>query len=386
MVSRAHIIVLINRIARIFFVLLFLFFQVLISGQFKSIGVPEIINITQYEYGGKAQIWDIIQDKQGNIYLGNNAGVLSFDGEDWEVLPVSNNSIVRSLAIGLDGRIYVGAYNEIGVIEKSRSERLVYKSLNHLIPEAAGDYDDVWKIYQTRFGIIFQSFEYIYMYEDDSIEVIKPGERFGYSYYLNNNFYVVEKGIGLRMLVNGALVTISDDPMFSMDEIHSITPFKSNDLLIGTLSHGLHILHEDRLQKWETEISKELEEHQLYSGAAHKETYLFGTIKNGLYIIDENGTIIQHLNRSSGLKNNTILSLFLDERRNLWLGLDNGIDYLKTSLPISYLNYTFNIETAYTSIFYDDRFYVGTNQGLFTKKASELENFSETEFEFVRGN
>lgn len=367
------------------FIPLFLLMLNQLAGQFKSIGVPEIINIPRQEYGADAQNWDIIQDNRGILYLGNKDGILTFDGEDWETMPVSNHSMVRSLAVGSDGRIYVGAYNEIGVMERSSRGQLMYSSLNHLVPDESKDYDDVWNVYQTRFGLIFQCFEYVFIYQNDTIQVLKPGERFGYSYYLNNNFYVVEKGIGLRVLVNGELVTLSDDPLFTVDEIHSINQINSDDLLIGSLSNGLYILHDQVLDNWGTEISAELEEHKLYCGTAYKTMHLFGTIKNGLYVVDESGKIRQHLNRSSGLQNNTVLSLFIDDLDNVWLGLDNGIDYLKTSLPLSYLNYNFNIETAYATMYHDGRLYVGTNQGLFTILYDELENFTDVKFDLVKG-
>jgi len=369
----------------LWFIALLLILQVHLIGQIKSIGVPEIRNIPRNEYGGDGQSWDIIEDKQGNLYLGNNAGVLKFNGENWSLFPVNNKSIVRSLASGSEGRIYVGAYNEIGVLEKSDRHGLQYRSLNHLIPEQARNFDDVWKIHQTRFGVIFQSFEYIFIYSNDTIEVLKPQERFGYSYYLDGTFYVVDKGIGLRVLTGNSLQTISDDPVFSSDEIHSLASFGSNDLLIGTLGNGLYTLKNGHLKAWETEISQQLMEHKLYCGSAVDKLYLFGTIKNGLYIVDQNGQINQHLNRSNGLQNSTILSLFLDHQKNIWLGLDNGIDFIRASLPISYINYNNNISTSYSSITYKDRLYVGTNQGLYTKKVADLNNYSDIKYDLIDG-
>jgi len=196
---------------------------------------------------------------------------------------------------------------------------------------------------------------------------------------------VVEKGIGLRVLKNGSLQSVSIDPVFSLDEIHSIETFKSNDLLIGTLSNGLYILQDDGLLRWDTEISHKLIEDKLYCGSSINKLYLFGTIKNGLYIVDQNGKIKQHLNRLNGLQNNTILSIFPDHQKNIWLGLDNGIDFLKSSLPISIINYNFNIATAYSTVIYNERLYVGTNQGLYSKKLANLRGYSDIKFDLVEG-
>ncbi|HAH57360.1 MAG TPA: hypothetical protein DCL86_04370, partial [Bacteroidales bacterium] len=65
---------------------------------------------------------------------------------------------------------------------------------------------------------------------------------------------------------------------------------------------------------------------------------------NGVYITDQHGNIFQHLNRSRGMQNNTVLSLYQDWHNNLWLGLDNGVDYAEINSPISLLDFNYNLE------------------------------------------
>lgn len=356
-----------------------------LSGQFKSIGVPEIWNIGRSEYRGGTQNWNIVDDEQGNIYVANNNGVLRFDGEDWEIFPSSNNSIVRSLAYGTDKKVYVGAYNEIGVLEKSERAGIRYQTLNHLIPEDARNFDDVWNIYQTSFGVIFQSFESIFIYRDSTIKVIKPRERFGNSFYIDNDYYVVEAGIGLRVLSDDTLRTVIDDAVFTRDEINSLTPFKGKALLIGTMNNGLYILKGQRLQRWDSEISRELMRSKLYCGSVQNDMYLFGTIKSGLFVVNEQGEILENLSRSNGLQNNTVLSLFADRQNNVWLGLDIGIDFLKASLPTSVINDNFNIASTYATAIYKERLYIGTNQGLFTKELDKLRSHINIKYDLVEG-
>ncbi len=356
-----------------------------LSGQFKSIGVPEIWNIGRSEYRGGTQNWDIVDDEQGNIYVANNNGVLRFDGEDWELFPSSNNSIVRSLAYGTDKKVYVGAYNEIGVLDKSERTGIRYRTLNHLIPEDARNFDDVWNICQTRFGVVFQSFESIFIYSDSTIRVIKPRERFGNSFYVNNDYYVVEAGIGLRVLLDDSLRTVNDDPLFTRDEINSLTPFGGTALLVGTMNNGLHILADQGLQRWDTEISRELVRSKLYCGSVQNQTYLFGTIKSGLFVVNERGEILENLSRSNGLQNNTVLSLFADRQNNVWLGLDIGIDFLKASLPTSVINDNFNIASTYATAICKGRLYIGTNQGLYTKELDKIRSHINIKYDLVEG-
>jgi len=370
---------------KIFLLLLFFIQAISLRGQFKSIGVPEIWNIERDEYRGGTQNWNIVDDEQGNIYVANNNGILRFDGEDWEIFPASNNSVVRSLAYGDDKKVYVGAYNEIGVLEKSERTGFRYYTLNHLIPEEAKNFDDVWNIYQTRYGVVFQSFESVFIYKDNAVQVFKPKERFGNSFYVNNDYYVVEIGVGLRVLKNDTLRTVNDDFLFTRDEITSLISFNANELLIGTMNNGLYILSDKKMRRWDTEITGELIKSKLYCGSVHNDTYLFGTIKSGLFVVNARGEILEHLSRSNGLQNNTVLSLFADRQNNVWLGLDIGIDFLKTSLPTSVINDNFNIASTYTTATHKGRLYIGTNQGLYTKELDKLRSHINIKYDLVEG-
>ena len=94
--------------------------------------------------------------------------------------------------------------------------------------------------------------------------------------------------------------------------------------------------------------------------------YAYGTILNGLIIIDETGKVVQRINKSSGLQNNTVLSLYADSEQNLWAGLDNGIDRIELNSPLYfYFDKTGQFGTVYSSLIVKNKIYLGTNQGLF---------------------
>ena len=66
------------------------------------------------------------------------------------------------------------------------------------------------------------------------------------------------------------------------------------------------------------------------------------------------------------MHNNTVLSLFFDRTENLWMGLDNGIDYVLFSSPLRTLLGTPNtFGTGYAAMSVGDRLLLGTNQGLY---------------------
>src|SRR5690349_21384574 len=117
-------------------VLLFLLVQYFIPthGQ-NTIGIPDIINFTRGTYNAGTQNRGIAQGQNGIIYFANYDGLLSFDGTYWTNYPIANQTIVRSVAIGKDNRIYAGGQGDFGYFSPGKNGKLVYTSLKSLLSE-----------------------------------------------------------------------------------------------------------------------------------------------------------------------------------------------------------------------------------------------------------
>ena len=111
-----------------------------------NIGVPPIWHFSKKIYGAATQNWDAAQDAQNRIYFANNDGLLRYDGTRWICLPVANHTIVRSIAIDGDGRIFTGAQSEIGYFFPDERGVLSYTSLVGLLPPDQRSFEDVWDI------------------------------------------------------------------------------------------------------------------------------------------------------------------------------------------------------------------------------------------------
>ena len=61
-----------------------------------------------------------------------------------------------------------------------------------------------------------------------------------------------------------------------------------------------------------------------------------GTIGKGVIFLDSNLNFLAKYDKSNGLNNNTILSLFQDQESNIWLGLDNGISVININSPFQF--------------------------------------------------
>jgi ligand-binding sensor domain-containing protein/DNA-binding CsgD family transcriptional regulator len=341
-----------------------------VSAEIINIGVPYIHNYPKKEYHGGTQTWSIAQDQRGFMYFANNDGLLQFDGVTWQTHRMPNSSIVRSVYIAKNGQIYVGAYNELGKMEVDKTGHLEFKSMKKYIPSDYLNFDDIWNITSFAGHIVYQSYNCAFLFRSDSmVSIIKAPSRFQNSYQINEHLYFNDIDKGLLEYTNDQLVPLKGCENLKGEEIWSVVPYRStNDLMICTLNKGIFIYDGNVLKEWEAPVNGLFKRNQIFSATLIQDDYIaIGTIQDGVFIINSNGTILQHINRQKGLQNNTILKVFTDTTGNLWLGLDNGIDYLNINSPITFLQEGDGIGAGYTILIHQGKMYLGTNQGLFVK-------------------
>jgi len=157
-----------------------------------------------------------------------------------------------------------------------------------------------------------------------------------------------------------------------------------NKLLVATLDKGLFLYDTDNFIPWETESNTFIKKNSSLGGVEIKDKFIvLNSVLDGIIICDKTGKIIQHINRKKGLQNNTVLTSFIDNKNNLWLGLDNGITFINENSPFTYFGLSYDISTVYSSVIYKDNLYVATNQGVFYHSWST--NFKEDTFALVEG-
>lgn len=77
--------------------------------------------------------------------------------------------------------------------------------------------------------------------------------------------------------------------------------------------------------------------------------------------------------------------MLLDVDRNVWLGLDNGLTYVKTHSPFRYIaDISGQLGASYDATLFGPYLYIGTNHGLFYTAASQNQT-SKNNFTFVEG-
>ncbi|WP_316768731.1 triple tyrosine motif-containing protein [Pedobacter frigiditerrae] len=357
-----------NNLFKYFTVYLILWFipTGIFANDIQSIGVPYVQNYPKSSYLSGNQNWSIAKDKNGIMYFGNAEGLLTFDGKYWQQSKMPNGQIVRAVAAAADGLIYTGSFGEFG-FWKYKDKHLTYTSLIKFIPKKFKFNDEIWKIYVVGKKVVFQSFSTIYIYENQKISVLKPSSTFLFLHQAGKRLFAEILGKGLFELQGNSLKPLPGSEILGSTGILSILPYKDNSFIIGTGKNGLFTFNGTTFTPLASAANNFLKTYQLNNGAKILgKYYAYGTILNGIIIIDENGNVVQRINKSSGLQNNTILSLYADNEQNLWAGLDNGIDRVELNSPLYfYFDKTGQFGTVYSSLIVKNKIYLGTNQGLF---------------------
>ena len=348
--------------------ILILLFAAPLWGQVKNIGLPEIKNYKRTEYKGGTQNWNIDQDKNGNLYFANNNGLFQFDGSVWHKYTLPNSPDTRCVKIDPSGKIFVGGYSEFGYYKTNSKGKLEYVSISKLVNKKK-IIDFIWKIHLYKDEVVFQSFARIYIYKNNQLKIIEAPDRFQFSFLAKNRLYLQDISLGLLEYKGGKLYPLKGTSIFNNTEIWGIFPLPENKLLISTLNKGLFMYENEKTTPWNTEANAFIKKNSSLGGVTIKNKFIvLNSVLNGIIICDTNGKIVQHINRKKGLQNNTVLTSFIDNKNNLWLGLDNGIDFINENSSLTYFGYSYGISTVYASVVFRDNLYVATNQGVFYSK------------------
>ncbi|HUW07495.1 MAG TPA: triple tyrosine motif-containing protein [Williamwhitmania sp.] len=354
----------------------FFIYTTLLFAQVKQKGTPLMRNFMKVEYGGGTQNWGISQDYRGFIYVANNNGLLQFDGKFWNLnyMPDSSKLVRSVLCVG--DTIFTGSFDEFGYFLHDRQRGLVYHSLMPLLNKKVTDIDEVWRIYKYGNKVIFQSFTKVMVLAGEHITALTPPEPLQFSFFIGQRYYVQGKSGNIYLFDNNRFIPYNDHGTFKGIQVWAVLKIDAEKYLFATINHGVWIYANDKFVPWNNEANTFLKRNQIFSASAIPGGYYaFGTIQDGLLITRENGDVVQYVNNRKGLQNNTILSTFVDVNHNLWLGLDNGIDYLELNSPLSYYDEGLGLLGAcYAVNIFNSKLYVGTNQGIYVAPWGEKAN------------
>jgi len=347
----------------------------------SKLAIPSIKSYTATDYNAGSGIWDIKQGKNGMLYLANNDGMLTFDGSYWKTYPLPNKSAIKSLEIDPSGKIYVGGQDEIGYFFPDQFGVLKFHSLKHLVPQGARQFADIWNIVLYKNEVFFRTIECILELKNNKFYTYDaPGGWIALN-RVGDMLLASDKDTGLLFFKDakwqpyGASIK-PNRPETAELKVTGITAFNPSTLLLSTRKNGLFLMNGTELKKMSTSADAIFSTSIINAAAKIAENrFAICTASKGLIIIDAQGKMIEQFSNKHGLQNNNINSILLDNNKNLWLGLENGADFINynTAIKHIYPNREDHVKGNAVAIF-NKRLYIGSSNSLYSAALNNLQN------------
>ncbi|MCC6413275.1 MAG: hypothetical protein IT270_16555 [Saprospiraceae bacterium] len=348
--------------------LLLILCAVEMPAQGVNLGNPPVLNFSKKHFKAVSQTWSISQDSNGVMWFADNDGLIEFDGAHWRLHPISNGTIVRSAKSGDNETVYVGGQGDFGFFAPDARGVLQYHSLKNLLPESARKFNDVWNVEVTREGVFFRTDNQVFRYHKEKLAPMVPNEKSLFFMGKWQGKLLVQDGEEtLYVFENDRFRQLGHPEKFTGGRISAILPLNADTILVTTIQNGIFYFSGNTFEPWKTQDDNLIINNRIYCADLLADGKLaLGTSLNGLVILDRQRRICHHLNKKSGLQNNTVLSLFTSKNGGLWLGLDKGIDFVDVHSPFSTFFPDGELQgTGYTAGINNGKLYFGTNTGLY---------------------
>jgi len=341
--------------------------MVLAASTPAELGGPFIRNFRPREYAGSTQNWAFAQDDRGVLFIGNNAGVLEHDGQSWRLIPTRNKTVVRSLGRDGQGRIFVGAKNEFGMLAADASGQLRYRPLEDLVEPSARQFADVWGVLPAADGVYFSTRDYLFRYDGQAIRTWKAATTFTLAWQVRGRIYLFERGVGPVVLGPLGLEPLPGGGRFAKDMVNFIVPWDGASLLLGTARQGLFVADAAGVRPFPTEADPYFRALAISTGILLDDgTLAVGGLYGGCFILDREGRLRMHLDRHSGLQDDQVNRLYQDRDARLWLGLNRGLAQVEWPAAFTALGEEAGLEgTVNALVRHEGALYAGTSRGLF---------------------
>ncbi len=346
-------------------------------------------------------VTDIIQDKQGYIWIATTSGLSRFDGSKFKnYLPNVDNALSGSFILDLtfdyDDTLWVAAFeNGLNKYLPKTDSFTSYKtsnsglSSNEIYTVVADKQHNLW--IGTAKGLDRYDLEHNVFsnFSHDPVDPTSlPHSRVKTLLLARNEDLWIGTSQGLAVLEkNTQNIKNIKLPDTQQPPIRTLAEGKTGNIWIGT-TQGLYFYHTK--SQTISRHNKVIQNQDILSLLTDQSGNLWvGTLENGLYKINNNGDYTHYIKDkgdTKSLRSNTVLSLFQADSGMIWMGTRAGIHwYDPTNLTLGAHNNSLNSlsclpsNTIYSALsISEERLFIGTESGFsqVNLKNNQCQNFS----------
>jgi hypothetical protein len=313
--------------------------------------------------------FDMTQDQNGVMYFAMKAGVLEFDGREWDLLPGAG--AIYALNRNAKGEIFwAGAkgFGKIGFDDRG------FRQIQYLFDSTASD---VFKTLVTGDEVYFLAQNKIYRYTtgQSKAEVIITGSAQNVFAGLFELF-----GVVYVQTERNATFKIEKDRLVYVNlNIPGVVIFHSHiddDYVLGTSDNKVYTCKRDLVMHPVPILDQPYADANVVVNGAwvNPDLLALGTLRGGVMLVNPiTGKRDQIIDYSTGLPDNEVFCLMADANENIWVAHEYGFTQISPGMPFrSFSHYPGldgNMLCAYS---YNNDVYVGTSVGLFKLKKEDV--------------
>ena len=338
------------------------------------------------EYDGSDQLWAVTQDPRGLLYVAGQRYVRQFDGVRWRgagTLNTTNSAPAHDLAVGPDGRVYVGVIGAVNALRPDSTGTLAPVALRHDVPDSLTSPREAFSVAASDAEVFVRTGPALWRVRNDSLHRVAPSVR-------ARRLLRVDDRVVVQREQDGALVTVEGrgvgrrlfaDPKLRNAVVVAVLPSRADreegrgPHMLVVLDDGLYRWTGDRLSRVSTRADAVLQTERLNNAVRLSDgTVALATDTRGVLVVDPGTGRARVVNDASGLPSNEVTDLHVSDRGGLWATTAVGLARIAWPAPWTRVAALQDrLARAITMMRTADGLYVGGTDGLFWLRGDTIQ-------------
>lgn len=326
------------------------------------------------DYGSASQIWCGTQSSSGLFLFGTRQDILCFNGNEWQKVKVdktktsaadqkiTSKSYVSFIYESSQKKVFVGRENNFGYLDYNLKGEYTYFPLK-VVPEEKG-FGKIWNIFEINNGeVLFVAEKKLFTVKNKTVSsfplpaslnnmicqtsvklnrgllLVYRNKESETSQQRDYKYYYIDILTGKGTIYNGFSTENGKDNDFS----NLRGSFEiDGKWYVQDIREGFYEISESNGQfKWShapKTFFASVKDYNPNSIFRVGNYIYYSSENNGLILLDLKGNIVRQFDFYDKLENLNVYYTFKDADGNIWMCLENGIQFLETSIELSFLN------------------------------------------------
>ncbi len=306
--------------------------------------------------------FSVYEDPQGFYILGAYNQMILFYGNEFISLPIEGQVNV----IANQRAVFYTANNTLGIV------KFYNNSLPQLIPlisnvTQSNHFGQIYNVFLSDNYLVFNTKNKLFATTDGSvIRTIDSSKFFIQLFRVHDKIYIYKPETGLSIFSDNKITPFISF-LTNNDPVQIFLPYQNGILLKTFNQNQFYYIEDATVHSISLGIEKLINQWGISDLVILPNNELaVATRSSGIFIYNTVSRTIKNLNAASGLLDNMIINLHLDNFGNLWVFHQNGISRIELNVNVSVLGQESNISGIVTDfIKYKNHIYIATSNGLF---------------------